>query len=129
LFVKATWWILMQLLKDLRQDGTEMEQMESLHACLEAYATKVLPSHAQRANMHFDCFKALTADDGGGRKKPKQKVVPVWQKSRPTVDLRASRPGTNSMSTHGEYDKELLDSLVRTMTGKLEAMFTDEEEE
>jgi hypothetical protein len=120
-----------QLLKELRNDGSEMDQMESLHGCLEAYATKVLPVHAQRANMHFDCFKALTADDtAGGRKKPKPKVVPVWQKSRPKVDLRAARRhGTNSMSTNGEYDKELLDSLVKTMTGKLEAMFADDEEE
>lgn len=119
----------MQLLKDLRKDGSEMDQMESLHGCLEAYATKVLPAHAQRANMHFDCFKALTTDDGGSRKKPKQKVVPVWQKSRPKVDLRASRPGTNSMASNGEYDKELLDSLVKTMTGKLEAMFAEDEDE
>lgn len=79
--------------------------------------------------MHFDCFKALTSDDGDARKKPKTKVVPVWQKSRPKVDLRGSRPGTNSMVDNGEYDKELLDSLVKTMTGKLEAMFAEDEDE
>jgi hypothetical protein len=76
--------------------------------------------------MHFDCFKALSTDDGGGRKKVKKETLPVWQNPRPKVPLKVSRHG-GSLGA-GEYDKELLDSLVKAMTGQLQAMFAVEDE-
>lgn len=115
-----------QVLDDFSAGGSEMDQMESLHGCLEAYATKVLPSHAQRANMHFDCFKSLGETDKTGRKKSKQRdLVPVWQQPRPSMN---STPAVSAGRQRGQYDSEMLEILVQQMTGQLEAIFVEDEE-
>lgn len=99
-----------------------MDQMESLHACLEAYATKVLPSHAQRANMHFDCFKSL-GEPEKGRKKSKQKdQTPVWQQPRPSMSSVPSKRAPTPQNS------EMLSNLVLQMTGQLEAIFVEDED-
>ena len=103
-----------------------MDQMESLHGCLEAYATKVLPSHAQRANMHFDCFKSLGEIDKAGRRKSKQREqLPVWQQPRPSMN---GVPGVSSSANNGSYNSDILNGLVQQMTGQLEAIFVEEED-
>eukprot|EP00892_Ulva_mutabilis_P007527 jgi/Ulvmu1/5146/UM021_0163.1 len=120
-----------KVLEDFCGDGSEMDQMESLHSCLEAYATKVLPSHAQRANMHFDCFKSLGDVDKAGRKKTKHREqVPVWQQPRPSMSSipSAGAPGKNACYENGQYNSEMLDGLVQQMTGQLEAIFVEDED-
>lgn len=116
----------MQVLEDFSGEGSEMDQMESLHGCLETYATKVLPTHAQRANMHFDCFKSLGDTDKAGRKKSKQREqVPVWQQPRPSMN---SNPGASALGQNGSYNSDMLNGLVQQMTGQLEAIFVEDED-
>ena len=106
-------------------DLQSADPLGSLHSCLEAYAIKVLPAHAQRANLHFDCFKALATEKGGDQKLRASGMF-SWQASQKPSRARARarapaprKPGAAPAS---------LDSLVAGMAGKLEAIFVAEDD-
>ena len=106
-------------------DLSGADPLGSLHSCLEAYAFKVLPAHAQRANLHFDCFKAL-ATEKGGDKKVRASGMFSWQasqKPRRRARQRSSAPGQKQGAAQAS-----LESLVSGMTGKLEAIFVAEDD-
>lgn len=114
----------MQALQDVDLQGAD--PLGSLHSCLEAYAFKVLPTHAQRANLHFDCFKALSTEKAGTDKKVRATGLFSWQASQ-KPSRRRPRPqrGTGAQPV-GQQPS--LESLVQGMTGKLEAIFVGEDD-
>jgi hypothetical protein len=110
-----------QAIQDVELSGAD--PLGSLHACLEAYAFKVLPAHAQRANLHFDCFKALSTEKGGD-KKVRASGVFSWQATqKPKRRMRARPPSSNTGAAEAS-----LEGLVSGMVGKLEAIFVAEED-
>lgn len=113
----------MQAIADVDLSGED--PLGSLHSCLEAYAFKVLPAHAQRANLHFDCFKALATEKGGDQKVRASGLF-SWQtaqKPRRRVRQRSSAQGQKPGAQQAS-----LESLVSSMTGKLEAIFVAEDD-
>jgi hypothetical protein len=105
-------------------DLTGDDPMGSLHSCLEAHAFKVLPSHAQRANLHFDCFKALATEKIGADQKLRATGRFSWQAQPKPSHSRRRRPeGGAALANHAT-----LDGLVQNMAGKLEAILVAEED-
>jgi hypothetical protein len=101
------------------------DPLGSLHSCLEAYAFKVLPSHAQRANLHFDCFKALATEKTGANQKVRATGLFSWQTQPKPSRSRRRRPESGLQPA---ANQATLDGLVQKMAGKLEAIFVAEED-
>lgn len=101
------------------------DPMGSLHSCLEAYAFKVLPSHAQRANLHFDCFKALATEKTGADQKVRATGLFSWQAPPKPQRGRRRRAPEGQGQPGGQVS---LEGLVSGMAGKLESIFVAEDD-
>ena len=110
-----------QVLQDTDLKG--VDPLGSLHSCLETYAFKVLPAHAQRANLHFDCFKALSTEKGAIDKKVRATGMFSWQTEKKA--RRRTRPQRSS-GKQPKGNQPDLETLVSGMAGKLEAIFVAE---
>jgi hypothetical protein len=113
-----------QALQDVDLQGAD--PLGSLHSCLEAYAFRVLPAHAQRANLHFDCFKALSTEKAGADKMVRATGLFSWQAPQ-KPSRRRPRPPRGAVGVPAGQQASL-GSLVQGMTGKLEAIFVGENE-